>query len=305
MFTLRTRNRLTARARETRHASARLRTRRTGPPSGIFTILAATVAPNRSATVASPLATVATRDIGGIAIAAVSHETALAALLGCIAGRRHLKLAFCNANLFNLAAGDADLRRILTGFLIFPDGVGVDIASRLLHGSSFPANLNGTDFTPALLSAAQAPLRVGLVGGRPGIAQRAAARLSQEHPRHAFEVFGDGFFSSNEEAQILARLEADPPDILLVAFGNPLQERWISGTLCGRHCTVAAGVGAFFDFMAGEVARAPLAIRRMRLEWLYRLWLEPSRLWRRYVVGNALFLYRIARLRLTGQRAAK
>lgn len=275
--------------------------RRTGPPFGIFTILAATVAPNRSTAVASPLATVATRDIGGIAIAALSHETALAALLDCIARRHHLRLAFCNANLFNLAAEDAELRRILAGFLIFPDGVGVDIASRLLHGSIFPANLNGTDFTPALLGAAPAPLSVGLVGGRPGIADRAAARLSQEHPRHSFDVLGHGFFDANEEAQILARLEANPPDILLVAFGNPLQERWISGKLTGRHCTVAAGVGAFFDFMAGEVPRAPLAIRRMRLEWLYRLWLEPARLWRRYVVGNAVFLYRIARLRLAGR----
>jgi exopolysaccharide biosynthesis WecB/TagA/CpsF family protein len=267
--------------------------------------LAATVALNRTPADAAPLAAIARRDIGGIAIAAISHATALATLLDCLARRRHLKLAFCNANLFNIAADDPGLRRVLGGFLIFPDGVGVDIAARLLHGSTFPANLNGTDFTPALLAAAPQALRVGLVGGRPGIAERAATRLAQEHPRHVFEVLGHGFFDANEEAQILARLEANPPDILLVAFGNPLQERWISEKLTGRHCTVAAGVGAFFDFMAGEVARAPLAIRRLRLEWVYRLWLEPARLWRRYVVGNAIFLMRIARLRLAGQRASQ
>jgi exopolysaccharide biosynthesis WecB/TagA/CpsF family protein len=272
-------------------------------PFGMNETLAATVALNRMPAADATLANLATRDIGGIAITAARHATALAVLLDCIARRRHLKLAFCNANLFNIAANDPGLREILRGFLIFPDGLGVDIASRLLHGSAFPANLNGTDFTPALLAAAPQGLRVGLVGGRPGIAERAAARLSQDHPRHAFVVFGHGFFDPNEEAQMLAQLEANPPDILLVAFGNPRQERWISEKLTGRHCTIAAGVGAFFDFTAGEVARAPLAIRRLRLEWLYRLGLEPARLWRRYLVGNALFLLRIARLRLRGPRA--
>jgi exopolysaccharide biosynthesis WecB/TagA/CpsF family protein len=250
-------------------------------------------------------ARIATRDIGGIAVAALSHESALAALLDAIAGRHHLKLAFCNAHLVNLAANDRALRRQLAGFLILADGIGVDIASRLLHGKTFPANLNGTDFTPALLKAAPAALRVGLIGGRPGVAERAAARLAQEHPRHAFTVVSHGFFSAREEAGILAKLEADPPDILLVAFGNPLQERWISEKLSARHCTVAAGVGALFDFMAGEVTRAPTPIRRLRLEWLYRLWLEPGRLWRRYILGNPVFLTRILHLRLSAHRSAQ
>jgi exopolysaccharide biosynthesis WecB/TagA/CpsF family protein len=250
-------------------------------------------------------ARIATRDIGGIAVAALSHESALATVLEAIAGRHHLKLAFCNAHLVNLAADDGALRRQLAGFLVLADGIGVDIASRLLHGKTFPANLNGTDFTPALLKAAPVALRIGLVGGRPGIAERAAARLAQDHPRHAFKVVSHGFFSASAEAGILAKLETDPPDILLVAFGNPLQERWISEKLSARHCMVAAGVGALFDFMAGEVARAPTPIRRLRLEWLYRLWLEPGRLWRRYIVGNPVFLTRILHLRLSAHRSAR
>lgn len=247
-------------------------------------------------------ADIATRDIGGIAVAVLFREAALAAIADAIARRRHVKLAFCNANLVNIAARDPGLRRDLAGFLILADGVGIDIASRLLHGAAFPANLNGTDFTPALLAAAEAPLRVSLLGGKPGVAGRAAARLARTFPQHRFTVLNHGFFSDEEEAGLLARLSADAPDLLLVALGNPLQERWIAGKIGPQHCIVAAGVGALFDFLAGEVPRAPEAVRRFRLEWLYRLWLEPRRLWRRYVLGNPVFLLRMLRLAARGPR---
>jgi len=245
---------------------------------------------------------IATRAIGSVAVAALTRDSALAVVLGSIVERRHLKLAFCNANLVNLAHDDAVLRRRLASFLVLADGIGVDIAAKLLHGKPFPANLNGTDFTPALLDAAPGALRVGLIGGRPGIAERAAARLTQDYPRHEFAVVSHGFFPAEAEAALLAGLEAEPPDLLLVAFGNPRQERWISEKLSGAHCTVAAGIGALFDFLAGEVPRAPDAVQRLRMEWLYRLWLEPARLWRRYVVGNPVFLMRMLRLRLGTQR---
>jgi exopolysaccharide biosynthesis WecB/TagA/CpsF family protein len=83
--------------------------------------------------------------------------------------------------------------------------------------------------------------------------------------------------------------------VLLVARGNPLQELWIDANLARMNARVAIGVGALFDFLAGRVARAPRWVRRMRMEWGYRLWLEPGRLWRRYLVGNAVFMWRVVR----------
>jgi exopolysaccharide biosynthesis WecB/TagA/CpsF family protein len=243
------------------------------------------------------------RDIAGIAVAGLSRQAALDRIGRAFAERQHLHLAFCNAHLVNLAAADPALRAVLAGFLILPDGLGVDIAARLLHGAAFPANLNGTDFTPALLAAQDKPLSVMLLGARPGVAERAAARLSGDYPRHRFAVLSHGFFTPQDEPALLRRLEQERPDLLLVALGNPHQERWIASRLDARHCTVAAGVGALFDFLAGEVARAPAALRRWRLEWLYRLWLEPGRLWRRYVLGNPAFLWRVLRLKLLGRHA--
>ncbi|PTM40375.1 WecB/TagA/CpsF family glycosyltransferase [Bosea sp. 124] len=245
------------------------------------------------------------RDIGGIGIAVLTRAAAHAEISDAMATGRHLKLAFCNANLVNIAAQDPPLQRLLAGFLVLADGIGVDIGSRLLHGTAFPANLNGTDFIPFLLAAERRPLRVALIGGRPGIADRAAARLRRDFPHHAFSVVSHGYFAPSEEAGLLSALKAAPPDLLLVAFGNSRQEGWIADRLGPQHCAVAAGVGALFDFFAGEVPRAPEAIRRMRLEWVYRLGLEPRRLWRRYVVGNPVFLLRLLRQRLLAGRSAR
>lgn len=241
------------------------------------------------------------RDIAGVPVAAVTRAEALALTDYAFDGGGHLRLAYCNANLVNIAAGDAGLRARLAHFLILPDGIGVDIASRLLYGAAFPANLNGTDFTPAILAARKRPLRVMLLGGRPGIAERAAARLRTDYPQHRFSVLSHGYFEPAEEPALLARLAHERPDLLLVAFGNPRQEQWIADRIDARHCAVAAGIGALFDFLAGEVARAPETFRALRIEWVYRLWLEPRRLWRRYVVGNPAFLMRVLRQKLAGR----
>ena len=241
------------------------------------------------------------RDVGGVGIAVLTQAAALAELSDAMATGRHVKLAFCNANLVNVAAHDAALLRSLSSFLVLADGIGVDIGGWLLHGAPFPANLNGTDFIPALFATEARSLRVGLIGGRPGVADRAAERLARQFPRHAFRIVSHGYFSPSEEAGLLSDLKAAPPDLLLVAFGNPVQEKWIADKLGQQHCAVAAGVGALFDFFAGEVPRAPEAIRRTRLEWVYRLWLEPRRLWRRYILGNPAFLMRLLRQRAFGR----
>lgn len=245
------------------------------------------------------------RDIGGIGVAVLSRGAALAELSNAMTVRRHVKLAFCNANLVNMAAGDPALPRLLSGFLVLSDGIGVDIGSRLLYGASFPANLNGTDFIPALLDAEPRSLSVALLGAKPGVAERAAQALVQRYPHHTFRVLGDGFFDASREAAMLDGLKAAPPDLLLVALGNPRQERWIAERLGPEHACVAAGVGALFDFLAGEVPRAPELLRRARLEWVYRLWCEPGRLWRRYILGNPLFLLRLLRQRIRTGRTPR
>lgn len=235
------------------------------------------------------------RDIGGIGVAVVNRGTAITELAEAVIEGGHVKLAFCNANLVNVLADEPALQRSLSTFLVLADGIGVDIGSWLLYGAPFPDNLNGTDFFPAFFASQPRTLKVGLLGGRPGVADRAAEQLAQRYPQHRFAVFSHGYYAPEEEPALLDRIRQHRPDILLVALGNPIQERFIAAKLGPQHCSVAAGVGALFDFFAGEVQRAPAAWRRARLEWVYRLWLEPRRLWRRYVLGNPAFMLRMCR----------
>ena len=244
----------------------------------------------------------AKRDIGGIGIAVMEREAALAEVTDAVLTGGHMKLAFCNANLVNVAAGNAALQRSLSTFLVLADGIGVDLGSWMLYGKAFPANLNGTDFFPALFARAGRPMRVALLGGRPGVADRAVANLTRRYPAHRFSVVSHGYFTADEEAALLGKLKIQRPDLLLVAMGNPLQERFIADRLGPQHCAAAAGVGALFDFFADEVPRAPELVRRARLEWIYRLWLEPRRLWRRYLLGNPAFLLRLTRQYAVGGR---
>ena len=229
----------------------------------------------------------------GIAVNDLPREAAIERLMAALRERRHLKLAFCNAHMANLAWRDDEYRQTLAAFTVFADGLGIDIAAWILHGGPFAANLNGTDFVPALLASAPRRLRIALYGAKPGVAERAAAALQQFAPQHAIVHVADGYGDGAAEAAFLDRLKKAPADVILVALGNPLQERWIARNLDAGHATLAIGVGALFDFLSEETKRAPFWLRRMRLEWLHRLAQEPRRLFWRYVVGNPLFLWRV------------
>jgi exopolysaccharide biosynthesis WecB/TagA/CpsF family protein len=202
------------------------------------------------------------RDILGVCIADMTRAEALALIHHAILARRHLKVAFCNAHTANTAHDDAMARAALARFTVLPDGVGVDMASKLLFGAPFRANLNGTDFVPDVLAHAPRPLSVALIGGRPGVAARAAERLAALGSGHGIGPILDGFAGPEAEARFLAALEAKPADVILVAMGNPRQELWIDARLTGDHGAVAIGVGALFDFLAGEVSRASIHGRR-------------------------------------------
>jgi exopolysaccharide biosynthesis WecB/TagA/CpsF family protein len=245
------------------------------------------------------------RTILGVGVASIGLAEALALLTRRVEERCFTKVGFLNAHGANIAWGNAEFARSLEDFLVLPDGVGVDIAARLLYGAPFQANLNGTDLVPALLRAVPWPITVGLLGTSANNVAAAARNLGSAAPQHRYVVIRDGFFSAADEAGILRRLAELRPDILLVAMGMPRQELWISRNIDPRHCTMAIAVGALLDFLADAVPRAPQWVRRLRLEWLFRMSIEPRRLWRRYILGNPLFLARVLAQRWSGGKPRK
>jgi exopolysaccharide biosynthesis WecB/TagA/CpsF family protein len=227
--------------------------------------------------------------IGPVDVSAMEQVDALELVVSVIRAHEPACIGFCNAHTVNLARRDKRLARALAQMVVLNDGIGLDIASKMLYGEKFPANLNGTDLTPAVLDHYPESLKIFLLGSRPEIADRAAENLIARYPRHRLAGVHHGFFSPADEASIAAKIAASAPDLVLVGMGQPRQEIWAVANAHRLGCTVMC-VGAMIDRFAGVVPRAPLLLRKAGLEWVYRLVLEPRRLFSRYVTGNATFL---------------
>ncbi|MDR7143329.1 WecB/TagA/CpsF family glycosyltransferase [Rhizobium sp. BE258] len=208
-------------------------------------------------------------------------------------------ISFVNAHNMLMTLRDPEYREILEHNLVLPDGIGLNIASQVSHGGPFPANLNGTDFVPALLTFMETPRRVGLIGGKRDVVERAAENFARHAPWHEFIVISDGYFDKDNPVDVISELDAQQVDMLIVGMGTPLQEKWAHRHIRPEHARLVLTVGALFDFVSGEIPRAPDTIRMMRLEWAYRLVQEPSRLWRRYVVGIPVFLFHVLQYRFS------
>lgn len=213
------------------------------------------------------------------------------------------RVVYVNAHTLNLCWVDPEYRRVICeSSVVLNDGIGVELAARIQR-TSFPENLNGSDFNPRILElAAERGWKVFLLGGRPGVADRAATTLQASIDGLQIAGTRDGFFDRSQDAEVAAQVRAAGADVLVVAMGNPLQERWLAANLDATGARVGVGVGAFLDFVVGAQKRAPLWMNRWGVEWVWRLAQEPRRMWRRYVVGNPVFLARVLRTHLARRR---
>jgi alpha-1,3-mannosyltransferase len=224
----------------------------------------------------------------GIAVTGVKADQGVALLDRKIDSGQRVCLGFLNAHAAVLAATNAAFRDALQKFIMFNDGVGLDLARWMKYGAAFTENLNGTDFTPYYLANTRHTFRIFLLGAKPHVVEQAAKTFAERFPRHAITGFHDGY--SPQGDALVETIRAQKADLILVGMGNPLQELWIAENLEKTGAMMALAVGALFDFEAGHVARAPHLVRRVRAEWLFRWLWEPRRLWKRYTLESALFL---------------
>jgi N-acetylglucosaminyldiphosphoundecaprenol N-acetyl-beta-D-mannosaminyltransferase len=180
-----------------------------------------------------------------------------------------------------IAQDDPGFKRVLReSDLCVADGVGLLFASRYL-GTRLPERVTGSDGVPLIAErAAREGWRLFLLGAAPGVAEKAATILTQKNP--GLQIVGTyaGSPDPTEEDTIIHLVNSSGAQILLVAYGAPRQDIWIARNRERLNVQVAMGVGGTFDFIAGIVPRAPRWMRRVALEWLYRLYKQPWR-WRR------------------------
>ncbi|MEM6401425.1 MAG: WecB/TagA/CpsF family glycosyltransferase [Cyanobacteria bacterium P01_D01_bin.116] len=198
---------------------------------------------------------------------------------------------------------DADFRRIYEkAFLAVPDGVSLLWSAKFLQ-TPLNGRVNGTDLFEKLSAVAEHKgLKIFLLGGRPGAAEAAKRTLLSRHPN--LQIVGTycppyGFESQPEElASINSKIKTTAPDILFVGLGAPKQEKWIYENYEELGVPVSLGIGVSFELVADMVQRAPLWMQKWGLEWLFRLIVEPKRLWKRYVMGNPRFMWLVIKQRL-------
>ncbi|MCI7216577.1 MAG: WecB/TagA/CpsF family glycosyltransferase [Megasphaera elsdenii] len=221
---------------------------------------------------------ISTIDILSIPIWNVTMEEARNLAFKCIDEGRAASIATANAEMVMRAQTDRELAHILQhADLVVPDGAGVLWAAEQ-QGKKFKERVTGVDLACSLLQEAAArQTPVYLFGGAPGIAEQAAANVQQQVGSLHIAGTHSGFFSADEEKDIIEDIRSQGTRILLVALGVPKQEKWISEHLYELGPCVCMGAGGTFDVLAGKAGRAPKWMQDNRLEWLYRLLKEPTR----------------------------
>jgi N-acetylglucosaminyldiphosphoundecaprenol N-acetyl-beta-D-mannosaminyltransferase len=223
----------------------------------------------------------------GLPLANVTTEEAVDSIENLILSGGTHQVATANLDFWVNSLADVDLHRIIAGCsLVLADGMPLVWISHLLR-TPLKERVSGVDLVPRLAElSARKGYRIFLLGGRPGVATRASEVLKQMYPGvnivgHYAPPVAD--LERLDHGDTLERIRAAKPDLLLVAFGNPKQEKWIRMHSRRLGVPVSIGIGGSMDILIGNVQRAPKWMRNNGLEWLGRCIQEPSRLLPRYL----------------------
>ena len=237
-----------------------------------------------------------TTELFGIDVETAPPAELLRTILAWASNGGRRRVSYVNAHVLNQSLSNPQLRRALReSDLVYCDGYGVRLAARLI-GLPVPHRMTGADWIWGIAAMCQESGRsMYLLGSEPGASTEAAAKLRRWYPRLDVRGTHHGFFDLDgpHSERVLEHIAENPPDVLLVGMGTPQQEMWVEANRDRIDASVVWTVGALFDYVAGRVPRAPHWIADNGLEWIFRLVVEPRRMWRRYLLGNPAFLYRV------------
>jgi N-acetylglucosaminyldiphosphoundecaprenol N-acetyl-beta-D-mannosaminyltransferase len=211
-------------------------------------------------------------------------------------GKPARRVMYLNAHVLNQSRANPALREALEqADLVYCDGYGVRLAAKALD-AEIPHRMTGADWIYGLAALCElAGQSVYLLGAEPGVTAEAARRLARWYPRLEIAGTHHGYFDigSAHDDRVVEDINARKPDIVLVGMGTPKQELWVAHNAARLQTDVLWTVGALFDYVSGRVPRAPRWLADNGLEWIFRLAIEPQRMWRRYLLGNPVFISRV------------
>lgn len=232
-------------------------------------------------------------EILGVGIDRVNNQEALQCIRTFIASGTPHRIITANPEIIYRARKDKKLRNMVeTADLVTADGAGVVWASRKI-GTPLQERVTGIDLVNDICEqAAKENWKIYILGSAPGVAATAAINIQNKFPGCTIIGTHHGYFDAKEEKQIIAELEKLRPDVLFVALGAPKQEYWIADHIEQLQIPVAMGIGGSMDVLSGNVKRAPKLMRKLNIEWLYRLVTQPSRYKRMLVLPKFMVAVR-------------
>jgi N-acetylglucosaminyldiphosphoundecaprenol N-acetyl-beta-D-mannosaminyltransferase len=240
-------------------------------------------------------------DVLGVGVAPINEAQLLNSVGEALVGRRGSLFAYVNVNAINLAGSNPWFRDFLNGAeCAYCDGEGVRFGAGIL-GRTIPARIALTYFFWDICAeATKKGYSIYLLGSHDHILAEAVTKIRARFPAIRIAGTHHGYFEKNGKPSddVVASVNAAAPDLLFVGFGMPLQEEWIRRYRSELKAGAIFPCGSMIDYASGKKSIAPLWMRKNGMEWIYRLFQEPGRLWKRYLVGNPLFMARVIRQRL-------
>lgn len=227
----------------------------------------------------------------GVNLDLLTVEETLSQISKFIETKQYVQHVVVNVAKLVYAQKDMNLREIINSCpLINVDGAGIIIGAKLL-GINIPERVTGIDLMQKLIEySALKGYRVYFFGAEEEIVKKVVDIYKEKYPELTVAGYRNGYYSDEEEENIVSDIRNSEADILFVAMGSPKKEIFLNKYSEKMKVSFTMGVGGSFDVVAGKVKRAPKWMQAINSEWIYRLVQEPKRMWKRYAVTNSIFL---------------
>jgi len=239
-----------------------------------------------------------TVDVLGVPVGVFTRAELTASLITILKNKERGWISYVNVHTIDIANQLPWYKQFIADALIrYCDGEGVRFGAYLL-GKHIPERITLSDYICDLAeTAVEHKLNIFMLGGTPAVIELAAKRLKESYPSVKLSGYHHGHFSKVENDSIIDKINKCQPDILLLGMGVPMQEEWTKENFTRLNAKIVWMGGGFLDTLSGKIKRCPHWLGKIGFEWLFRFVQEPIRLWKRYLIGNPMFVLHILKAR--------